>query len=69
MLNDKKRAVTAILGPDSENVGVRPEGGPSDLEHACTELVAAIENKDPAAMASAFRACVASCEAEYESGE
>ena len=65
MMGSKKDALTAILGPESDNVGVRQDGGPSDLEHACTELVAAIENKDPVAMASAFRACLASCEAEF----
>lgn len=69
MMNDKKKALTAILGPESDNVGVASDGGPSDLEHACGELLMALDSKDAPAVASAFRACIAACDSEYSAGE
>jgi hypothetical protein len=64
MMGDKKKALTAILGEESENVGVRESGSPSDLEQCASELIQAVESKDASSVASALRACWAACEAE-----
>lgn len=69
LMGDRKKALTAILGPESDNVGVASDGGPSDLEHACGELLAALDGKDAPALASAFRACMAACDSETPAGE
>ena len=70
MGGDKRRAVTAILGPESDNVGVRDgEGGDALSEsHAiASELIEAIKAGDAAALVEAFKALNAACaESGYE---
>lgn len=72
MMGDKKKALTAILGPESDNIGVRGEdGGPSsDLHEIAHELIGAVHDKDAAGVVAAFKALVSGCEAEpHEEGE
>jgi hypothetical protein len=61
MMGDKKKAITAILGPHSDNVGKRGEDGaieeegPDTLMVCMEELIDAIHAKDASAAVDAFR--------------
>lgn len=62
---DKKRAVTAILGPESDNVGIRDgEGGDalSDCRACAEELLDAIKSEDASGIVSAFKGLLAACD-------
>lgn len=56
MMGDKKRALTAILGPQGENVGNK-EVGADETHHAISEeLIEALHNRDTHGVSSALKA-------------
>lgn len=65
MMNDKKRAVNVILGPDKEEA---PEKvSPSDLRMAVESLLSSVANHDVEGCMSAIKACIIACDSEgYE---
>lgn len=76
MMDSKKRAVTAILGPDSDNVGERSEdgspeeGGLTEEHHAISrEMLDAIKNDDHEGAAKAMKAFHSLCNGGYAGGE
>lgn len=57
MMGDKRKAVTAILGPASPGVGAKgDDSGPDDLEVLAEELIDAFHSKDAALVAAGLRA-------------
>ncbi len=71
MLGNKKKAVTAILGPEP---GMEDkEGGAGDSAAESTalaqEFIDAVHSKDPEGLVSSFKALSASCEAGEPEGE
>jgi predicted outer membrane lipoprotein len=60
IMGDKKKTLTAILGPRSENIGERSEienGGVEDSLLACAEeLISAVHAKDAQGVVEALQA-------------
>lgn len=74
LMDSKKKAVTAILGPDSDNVGVRgedgaPEEGASDLHAIASDLIDCVHDKDVDGVVSALQAANAYCNGGSVEGE
>lgn len=65
MMGDRKKAVTAILGPDSDNVGSREdESGSEDAMHSvANELIEAVHAKNVPDVVAALKAAHAMCNA------
>lgn len=63
LMQDKKKAVTAILGEDHPNVGDRREEE-SPLKMAASELLQCIKDDDVEGVMGALRACYSAIGAE-----
>lgn len=60
IMGDKKNVLTAILGPDGNNVGVRRGSGedeePDELAMIAQELIEAVHARNPKEVVEALRA-------------
>jgi hypothetical protein len=74
LMDSKKKALTAILGPDSDNVGVRgedgaPEEGASDLHAIAGDLIDCMHAKDVDGVVAALQAAHNFCSGGMVKGE
>lgn len=65
MMGDRKKTLMQIMGPDPNEGG---EKSPSDLESIAQDLISAVEAKDAAGVAAAFKAAFACCGDNPEGG-
>lgn len=61
MMGDRKKAVTAILGPEEGEDQGHEE---NSLHHIAEEIISCIHAKDAPGLADALKAAVAECESE-----
>lgn len=69
MMGEKKKALTAILGPASPGVGEKGEDGPDDLHVIAEELIDAFHAKDAALVAAGLRAAYEQLDGAEEPSE
>lgn len=71
MMGDKKKALTAMLGPESPGIGIKDEDGDmGDDGHAiANEMMDAFHAKDSAAFWDAFKAGVDHLDSQYDDQE
>jgi hypothetical protein len=68
MMNDKKKALNLILGPEKKEEV--KEASPSDLRMAMESFLSCVANHDVEGCMSSLKACILACDSEgYESEE